>query len=179
MFILIGLAAVCLATVAAYFAAERRGRTKAWAAFTLMFSPALLILVCLPKRNEVGTPKRRYAIPLEILGVLGLLVVAGGAAYEANQTGTFGGVPRCNSSFTMDTAKRAFAGAPGGKLLGLAIIDLQDIQEISADETGRQCRGTALLNNTTEHPVVFDIKKHDDLWLVTIRLIDSYDQQHF
>jgi len=107
-----------------------------------------------------------------ILGVLGLLTAGGAAIYAVVQTGTFGGVPQCDSSFTTDLAKGAFDGSLASRVLGLSILELENVQETSATDTERQCKATALLNNTTEHLAIFDIKKHGDEWIVTIRLPD-------
>lgn len=164
--------ALCSAAAAAYFAAERRGRSRAWAVLAFFLSPALLVLVCLPKTNEAEAPKRWFAAPLEIVGVLSVLTMLGLIVYTVTQTGTFGGVPKCDSAFTVNIAKQAFAGAPVGKLTGLSIVELENIQETSASATGRECKGTALLNNATGHPAVFDIKQHGVEWFVSIRLPD-------
>ena len=169
---LVGVLVLVSAVAASYFAADRKGRSHIWMVWTFLFAPVLLVLICLPKTGNATEAKRWFALPIEIFGASSVLIVIGLIAYSVVQTGTLGGPPKCDSAFTLDTAKQAFAGAPIGKFTGLSIVELQQIQEISANATARQCRGTALLNNTTEHAALFDIKPLGDKWLVSIRLPD-------
>jgi hypothetical protein len=73
----IGVATNVIAAIAAYFAAERRGRSTSWAALALFFSPLLLILVFLPRVHEPAH-RRRFAIPLEVFGSILLVTVRRG-----------------------------------------------------------------------------------------------------
>jgi hypothetical protein len=72
-----------------------------------------------------------------------------------------------------DTAKKAFENSPTGKLGGLAIIELDDIAEISESSLQRQCKGTALLNSAVSRQAFFDVTKRADNWFVTIRLSEE------
>ena len=64
-------------------------------------------------------------------------------------------LPRCESSVAQREVGLAIENAPMGQVLGLNLIKITDATEISASNTERLCRGTALLTNANSYPISF------------------------
>lgn len=167
----ISICTITLAALAAYFFAERQGRDpRTWAAVSVFLSPvALLVLLFMP---PLGEPKKRrwFAIPLAVVASISVALAIGLGIWSIVQTQSFSGFPQCGSAIAHDTAKRAFAEAPMGKLTGLTIVAFRNDQEISSTDTVKQCTADVTLNNGVERPADYRIELRGTQYLVFVQV---------
>ena len=147
-----------VASAAAYNLAIRKGRPERagkWATLSFLLPLALPFQTLQRSRKNPQAHPQWFSIPLIIvanLAVVGQLVVA---FDEAASAGTIDGLPTCGSKVATDTAKSAIAGGPMGRTVGLSIIDLSGVQEISSSALERRCTGKALLNSGVEQTATY------------------------
>lgn len=173
-----------LACAASYWLALWKGRPESasrWGTIALLL-PLVLPVLTLWKHRKVGDPPRRvsdtprhwFIIPLVVLGNLVVLGQVAAVVYDAANDGVVAGLPSCSSNSATSLAKKAIEGSPMGKTLGLAIIDLSSIQEVSSTLAERKCSAMALLNNNTERQALYRMftRGGTDQWYVSVELAD-------
>jgi hypothetical protein len=105
-------------------------------------------------------PSKLQSRLIESVGVIGVLLVVVGYAYSSAEMGN-NGFPRCDSSTGRSGLSDAIANAPLGKVLGLSIVDLKDIQTTEDSSLGVSCVATAFLSNSSEKIVHYSFKKQN------------------
>ena len=165
---IISIFLVLIASLAAYFGAERRGRPAGkWAAITLLLSPALFVLEFLRKLPSSGK-SRWYAIPLEVTGICSLILLYSTIAYDYQQRGVLRGPPLCGSSAVISSVKSVYSTWQAGKSSSLSIVDIKNVIELSASRSERACSAKVILNNTSEHDASIKVTQGGDDWLAHI-----------
>jgi hypothetical protein len=93
--------------------------------------------------------------------------------WSLSQTGTFGGLPRCDSTLAKSDVNRALANAPIGKVMGISIESFDVIRSDSANAKVVRCSADVTLNNATKHRAEFSFSARDDgnYW-VEARIVD-------
>lgn len=109
-----------------------------------------------------------WAIPLIILGAMGLL----------DAVGDLGGKSKlqCNSAVAKDTLQKAFDQSQFARSINLSAILVSDVTEQSRDAKSGElsCRATITLNTTKKAPVSYKIQlSPDGHFLLTFEVMDD------
>lgn len=112
-----------------------------------------------------------WAIPLIIIGAVGLLDAAGSLAGKSKDSKS-----QCNSAVAKDTLQKAFDQSQFARTLNLSAILVSDVTEKSRDAKSGEpsCRATITLNTTKKAPVSYKIQQSPDgHFLLTFEVIDD------
>jgi len=86
------------------------------------------------------------AFLIVLIGIIGVYLTSGTSDPS---------LPTCDSHTAQSEVARAMEGAPMGKVLGLRLIKITNVKEVSASDKERRCRGTAQLSNARNYPITY------------------------
>ena len=209
VFLWIIIVALLASLSAAQMARRKRRPVGQWMTLVILFSPALLFLLILPKRvvaadqsasitstceacggivstaasvcphcghPRIKTTKRQwYAAPLEAAGVLAVSVplVAAGIGFAIGISGwerAQSGFPSCNSTLAQTEVNSAIANAPLGKVMGISVVDYEDISTRLESEDSEECHATVLLTNGNKTGMSFRFYTSGDRIMISAKL---------
>lgn len=126
---------------------------------------------------QCGHPNRdrnsRRPSAIEIVGGLSAAASLFAAAYvavEFSPARMSAGLPRCDSNEAFHDVQTAVAGAPLGKVMGLSIVQLSNIDTLFSDERKTECRAIASLSNDSTHKVLYRFQNENDEVIVHFNL---------
>lgn len=112
-----------------------------------------------------------WAIPLIIIGAVGLLDAAGSLAGKSKNSKS-----QCDSAVVKGTLQKAFDQSQFARTLNLSAILVSDVTEQSRDAKSGElsCRATITLNTTKKSPVSYKIQQSPDgHFLLTFEVMDD------
>ena len=144
------LSIFCLLTMAAaaYVIADARGE-KGWQAAVATALVAPLFFVLLFKKPEFSTGEEDSTLvrTMKVLGTAAFAVMIGIVLLARLLTGSFGALPSCDSSYTVELAQQAVADSPMGINFGVRLVALQGVAETGSSSTMRSCSAIAMTNS--------------------------------
>ena len=137
--------------------AKRKGLDKwawPWAFAAALVPLSILVMLFIKSKRADDGRLSGWATPgVVVLAALGLLGFA--RAVVADSPPVPFVLPECSSSDAREAVVSAIANGPTGKTTGVAIIDMSDMVEVSANTTERKCVAKALLNTAAEQAMSY------------------------
>lgn len=141
--------------------AARKGKSfYPWLIYgLLLWIVALPVAMFSKPEDPLPSDKSRTVLGgTAIVGAIGVL--CGLALIVTNLPAA--GLPKCDGTAALADTKSAIANAPIGKVRGIAIVTISQVEELSRSPTEVRCTGLAKLNNGTDAPLNYRFYVEND-----------------
>jgi len=85
---------------------------------------------------------------------------------------TQSGFPDCNSTLAQTDVNSAFANAPLGKVMGISVVNYEDINTVLENKESEECHATVLLSNGNKTGINFRFYNSGNQMLISAKLDD-------